>query len=57
MWQTIKAFLVGKLDYDKNGKVNLADAEAKFGQAVVRAFLIGACVWVPVGFVLAKFVK
>lgn len=57
MFDKIKKFLIGKLDVDGNGKVRLADAEAKFGQAVVRAFLVGGGLGIFIGLVASRLVK
>lgn len=43
-------WLVGVLDADKNGKVNLDDAYAKFGVAVTRAALIALGIGGILGF-------
>ena len=50
-------FLVDKLDADKNGKVNLKDAEAKFGVLFVRGFLIGGGAGVLIGWGISKLLK
>lgn len=52
-----KEWFIGTFDVDKNGKVRLADAEAKFGAAVVRAFLIGGGVFSIIGFFAGRLTK
>ncbi len=57
MIDKIKSFLIGKLDADRNGKVNLDDARAKFGAALVNASLVAFGLGAVVGFVISKLIK
>lgn len=53
----IKSWIIGKLDVDGNGKVRLADAEAKFGQAFVRGFMWGGGSIGVIALLLYKLLK